>query len=1020
MSTSIVPIDFESRSATDIKLGVERYSKDPECEALMLAFRMPDMAVPVVSHRGPHLSDDWCRRQELEQLLDHVASGGRIRAWNAMFECNIWANVCVPKYGWPPLKLEQCVDTMAQAAAMNLPQKLGECAKVLGLPADKQKDKRGKYLIQRLCKPHPPTKTRPGKWVEDEKLFAEFVPYNTQDVVAEEAVAAKLRPLSDFEQEVWLLTQRMNLRGVPVALDEAKNIRTLVEDEKERLNRELRRITGRRVLRATNRNGLLTWVNEQHGLAEPVTFDEEKDTDDLMPDMTGDTVESVLKRTDLTPEVRRALEIRAAVCQTSTAKYDRILKIAADDGTMKNLFVYHGAGTGRWASRGGFNVQNIARPTLMVNEKKGLDDIANAHVILGSGDHEAAILLWGDDVMDAAVSCIRGVLKAKPGHDFIDADYSSVENRVGVWLAGQQDKVDMFAKGLDEYKVFASTSLYNVPYDQVTKDMRQMSKSAVLGCFAADTEVLTCRGFVPIHQVRNNDRIWDGVDFVEHGGVVYQGKKAVIDLAGVRVTPEHLLLQENGWERADLVDLRSATCLAAGLLSATKDTEKRLRPAFGVNAASNGWCLSTTLNAERPERAGGAQTPTRTRFSETKPATQASFRIRLCESVGSIVGWVQSLVATTQIAATIQTTASAAYSFAMSGATTARLFCAGSWPSRAGTTPSLSWNVWTTTGPTRRITAGWQRARNSVQTRAELTGLYGQARLSPPAISGKSIAPRTGLPEPSLARFERAKVPSRSSPRSPVAEEHTYDIVNCGPRSRFAIRTDAGVVIAHNCLFGQGPQGLIDYAKGYGVTLTLARSEGVVNAYRSEYDKVRKLWYACGDASIKATQNPGEWFKAGEKLALKVHKNFLWMRLPSGRVIAWSSPRVEIQDAPWFEDFYNPETGATEKRKARRPVVTVESVDTYTRKFCRHKLIGSSIYQSAVQGTARDILAQGAMNVEAAGYPIVLMAHDELMAHVPEGFGSEEEFGRLMCKPADWYADLPLSYEAYRSRRFKK
>jgi len=697
--SNIVSIDFETRSATDIKLGVERYSKDPECEVLMLAHRMPADVEPVVWHRGPHLTDNEAAPAP---LLEHVAAGGLIRAWNAMFEYNIWNNVCVPKYGWPPLKLEQCVDTMAQAAAMNLPQALGKCAEVLGLPADQQKDKRGKYLIQRLCVPHPPTLKRAGKWVEDEKLFAEFVSYNAQDVVTEEAVAAKLRPLSDFEQEVWLLTQRMNLRGVPVALDEAKNIRDLVEAEKERLNRELRGITGRRVLRATDRNGLLTWVNEQHGLAEPVTFDEEKDSDDLMPDMTGDTVESVLKRTDLTPQVRRALEIRAAVCQTSTAKYDRILKIVADDGTMKNLFVYHGAGPGRWASRGGFNVQNIARPTLMVNEKKGLDDIANAHEILGSGDHEAAILLWGDDVMDAAVSCIRGVLKAKPGHDFIDADYANVEVRVAAWLSGQHGLVEAFRGGLDPYKMYA-VDLFKVPYDKVTKDQRQFSKAPILG---------------------------------------------------------------------------------------------------GI--------------------------------------------------------------------------------------------------------------------------------------------------------------------------------------------------------------------------FGLGGAGLVDYATQYGVTMTLEQGEQAVALLRKKWSKIRDSWYACGDASIKATQNPGEWFKAGEKLALKVHKNFLWMRLPSGRVIAWSSPRVEIQDAPWFEDFYNPETGATEKRKARRPVVTVESVDTYTRKFCRHKLIGSSIYQSAVQGTARDILAQGAMNVEAAGYPIVLMAHDELLAHVPEGFGSEEEFGRLMCKPADWYADLPLSYEAYRSRRFKK
>lgn len=691
MSNNTVSIDFETRSATDIKLGVERYSKDPECEALMLAYRMPADDTPVVWHRGWDMKSNEIT---IEPLLEHVTSGGLIRAWNAMFEWHIWNNVCVPKYGWPPLELEQCIDTMAEAAAMNLPQALGRCAEAMGLPSDQQKSRRGKYLIQRLCVPHPPTKTRESKWVEDPELFNEMIDYSRQDVVVEEALARKLRPLSEHERNVWLLTQRMNLRGVPVAVEEAGNILAVVEAEKERLNRELRQVTGRRVLKATDRQGLLDWVNAQ-GLAAPVEFDDPVDNEEDRPgheepmqDLRAGTVESVLKRDDLTLHVRRALEIRAAVVQTSTAKFAKLQKIVSDDGRLKNMFVYHGAGTGRWASRGGFNVQNLPRPSLSDR------DIATAHEILGDGDHETAILFWGDRVMDAAVSCLRGVLKAPPGYEFIDADYSSVENRVGVWLAGQQDKVDMFAKGLDEYKVFASKSLYRVPYDQVTKDMRQMSKSAVLGC-----------------------------------------------------------------------------------------------------------------------------------------------------------------------------------------------------------------------------------------------------------------------------------------------------------------------------LFGQGANGLIEYAKGYGVTLTPERSKEVVDAYRGEYAEVKALWYACGDAAVNAVRNPGEWFWAGDKLRLMVHKNFLWMKLPSGRLLAWSSPQVEMQEVPWEN-----KQGVREKR----PVVTVESIDTYTRQFCRHKLIGSSIFQSGVQATARDILAQGAMNVEDEGYELVLMAHDELMALVAEGWGSPDEFGRLMCRQRDWYADLPLAFEAWRGRRFGK
>ena len=237
------------------------------------------------------------------------------------------------------------------------------------------------------------------------------------------------------------------------------------------------------------------------------------------------------------------------------------------------------------------------------------------------------------------------------------------------------------------------------------------------------------------------------------------------------------------------------------------------------------------------------------------------------------------------------------------------------------------------------------------------------------------------------------------------------------------VLTEEGPVIAHNCLFGQGAGGLIEYAKGYGVTLTPDRSEEVVRAYRAEYRKVRNLWYACSDAAINAVRNPGEWFPAGDKLRLMVHKNFLWMKLPSGRLLAWSSPEIEMQEAPWTEKYTAYDDHGNEQileRQAIRPVVVVESIETKTRQWCRHKLIGSSIFQSAVQGTARDILARGMLNVEEAGYPVVFMAHDELMALVRAGFGSVEEFGALMCKPEDWYADLPLAFEGYRARRFKK
>lgn len=705
--TFVANIDFETRSATDIKLGLPRYFADAQADILMLAIQLPGMEQPEVWHRGHDLKQPAVNEDVLQGLFEHLRTGGLVDGWNVAFEYHCW-NKLGRKLGWPELQWAQCQDTMARAAAQNLPQSLGRCAQVLGLPQDQQKDTRGKYLIQRLSKPHKPSKARPGVWVEDPELFAEFVTYCQRDVIVERAVARKLRPLSDFQRRIWMLTQRINDNGVPVALDECAAISDIVEAEKDRLNKQLKEITQGAVPAASKRQQLLDWCNKRiadEGGLDQVDFDEPSDDEEdrpgheeAMANMKGKTVEAVLAREWLPADVRRALEIRAAVVQTSTAKFAKMMRIAAPDGTLKGMHVWHGASTGRWASRGGLNTQNFARPVLSDS------DIATAFDNL---DHGSLQLLFGDKTMDAMVSCLRGVLKAPPGHRFIDADYSSVENRVGVWLAGQWDKVEMFAKGFDEYKVFSSKSLHRVPYEAVTKDMRQVSKAAVLGS-----------------------------------------------------------------------------------------------------------------------------------------------------------------------------------------------------------------------------------------------------------------------------------------------------------------------------LFGQGPNGLVEYAKTYGVTLTPERSKEVVKLYRQEYNKVVKLWYACGDASVDAVQNPGTWFDAGDKLSLICHKKFLWMRLPSGRLVAWASPIVEMKLVPWTETVVvgrkEDGTPLKEERPVYREVVTVESIETKTRQWCRHPLIGSSIFQTGVQGTAADILAEGAEFVDAAGYPVVLLAHDEILSCVENGFGDPDEFGRLMCQVTDWRRDLPLAYEAWAGDRYRK
>ena len=90
-------------------------------------------------------------------------------------------------------------------------------------------------------------------------------------------------------------------------------------------------------------------------------------------------------------------------------------------------------------------------------------------------------LVYGEP-LSVYASLVRSCLVPSPGNVFVDADFSSVENRVAAWISDDHATVELFRNGLDQYVDFAAHSLYHVPEEQVTKKMRQVSKSAVLGC----------------------------------------------------------------------------------------------------------------------------------------------------------------------------------------------------------------------------------------------------------------------------------------------------------------------------------------------------------------------------------------------------------------------------------------------------------------------------------------------------------------------------------------------------------
>ena len=73
-----------------------------------------------------------------------------------------------------------------------------------------------------------------------------------------------------------------------------------------------------------------------------------------------------------------------------------------------------------------------------------------------------------------------------------------------------------------------------------------------------------------------------------------------------------------------------------------------------------------------------------------------------------------------------------------------------------------------------------------------------------------------------------------------------------------------------------------------------------------------------------------------------------------------------------------------------------------------------------MQGTARDLLAEGMLRLRDAGFDIVMHVHDEAVLEVPEGVSSVDEVCGIMAHAPRWADGLPLRADGYECNFYKK
>lgn len=487
VSTVLAEIDFETYSEAGYRwceddsrwrplygslkgglslVGLEAYASHPSTEVLCLAYDLKNGAGPKLWSPGLPPPQD---------LFDHISSGKLIEAWNSAFEERIWHYVCVKKYGWPDLlrRYRPLRCAMAKARAYCLPGALADAGRALRLTELKLDS--GKASLNHFSKPRNPTKKSSelrNHPLDDLTKLAALYEYCRQDIRAEAHVSALTPDLIPFELLYWQMDQDCNERGVRVDVEALDAVLGRLDVLYQEVEQQLTELTDGQITSPSEVQKMLSWLAERG--CYPPSLDEK-------------TVSGLLDEPGRWPEdVTTLLELRQKYSLSSVKKYYTIRNQIAND-RLHNMFMYHAARTGRDAGSG-FQPQNLPNsgpPVKKCTMCEGYAGVSHTSCPRCLGALEPGLLEWGPDQAELAFSdiksgrvskiydneieiysaCIRGVLIADPGHDFIGSDYSSIEAVVAAVLSGEQWRIEAFRNGQDIYLLSAS-KITGVPYEE--------------------------------------------------------------------------------------------------------------------------------------------------------------------------------------------------------------------------------------------------------------------------------------------------------------------------------------------------------------------------------------------------------------------------------------------------------------------------------------------------------------------------------------------------------------------------
>lgn len=470
--TRTLSLDFETYCDIDLKkFGLDLYSIHPSCEVLMCAYRID--AGPV---RHWDATSGAKMPRDLRDALDD--DDFMIWAFNAQFERVIMNRVLGI---WPAMHRWRCTQVLAYMHSFT--GTLEMVGRQMGISEEKAKMATGKKLIAMFCSPKKVTPNQPHKRFTSRTHPVEwkmFVEYNVRDVDAECEIKRLLDkpkyPIPAREWEFYALDQVINDRGLPVDRLFVENALRMANMRKAELLDQMQRLTG--LANPGSPAQLLPWLRKRGYPFHDLQKDSVKKVLTAFNGIMSGELEykkGELYPDELTSKAVKVLKLRQQQARTSTTKYQALLTAMGEDNRIRYVFQFCGASrTGRFAGRR-FQPQNLTMMRDIESEKI----LYQMTQVIRENDYEG-LQVYRKEPLDALAGLVRSAIRAPKKKKLVVCDLSSIESVVIGWVARCERLLNVFRDGKDAYKDFA-TELFNVVYEEVTKQMRKMSKPATLG-----------------------------------------------------------------------------------------------------------------------------------------------------------------------------------------------------------------------------------------------------------------------------------------------------------------------------------------------------------------------------------------------------------------------------------------------------------------------------------------------------------------------------------------------------------